>query len=152
MTKVNVQLGDEARDTVSGFAGVCVARTEWLNGCWRMTLQPKALDKDGKPQESQTFDDFQLEVTRAKLQPVGTKLYAGPAVQVTDEMVQRFLGWRLPDTFAPDCYVSFDREGIKKMGDGSHWPTGTNLLNDPEARAMLEHVLEAALTPKEPQS
>lgn len=66
MTKVNVQLGDEARDTVSGFSGVCVARTEWLNGCWRMTLQPKALDKDGKPCESQTFDDFQLEVTKPK--------------------------------------------------------------------------------------
>lgn len=42
MTKVNVQLGDKARDTVSGFAGVCVARTEWLNGCWRMTLPPPA--------------------------------------------------------------------------------------------------------------
>lgn len=62
-------------------------------------------------------------------------------MNVTDEMVQRFLCWRLPDTFAPDCYISFDREGLKKMGNGSHWPTGTNLLNDPEARAMLKHVL-----------
>jgi hypothetical protein len=78
MTKVNVQLGDKARDTVSGFAGVCVARTEWLNGCWRMTLQPQALDKDGKPCEAQTFDDFQLEVTEPKLQPVGSKETGGP--------------------------------------------------------------------------
>jgi hypothetical protein len=78
MTKVNVQLGDKARDTVSGFSGVCVARTEWLNGCWRMTLQPQALDKDGKPREPQTFDDFQLEVTKPKLQPVGSKETGGP--------------------------------------------------------------------------
>lgn len=78
MTKVNVQLGDEARDTVSGFTGVCVARTEWLNGCWRMSLQPKALDKDGKPQATQTFDDFQLEVTKPKLQPIGSKETGGP--------------------------------------------------------------------------
>lgn len=78
MIKVNVQLGDEARDTVSGFAGVCVARTEWLNGCWRMTLQPKALDKDGKPCEAQTFDDFQLEVTTPRRQPVGSKETGGP--------------------------------------------------------------------------
>lgn len=28
MTKVNAQLGDEARDTVSGFSDACVARTE----------------------------------------------------------------------------------------------------------------------------
>jgi len=74
----NVQLGDKARDTVSGFAGVCVCRSEWLNGCWRMTLQPQALDKDGKPQESQTFDDFQLQVTEPKLQPVGSKAAGGP--------------------------------------------------------------------------
>lgn len=78
MSKVNVQLGDKARDTVSGFTGVCVARTEWLNGCWRMTLQPQALDKDGKPCEAHTFDDFQLEVTEPKLQPVGSKETGGP--------------------------------------------------------------------------
>ena len=77
-TKVNVQLGDLAKDTVSGFSGVCVARTEWLNGCWRMTLQPKAVDKDGKPCEAQTFDDFQLEVVEPKKQPVGSKETGGP--------------------------------------------------------------------------
>ena len=64
-----------------------------------------------------------------------------PKLEVTEEMVQRFLGWRLPDTFAPDCYISFDRNGIKQMGNGTHWPVGTNLLNDLEARAMLEYVL-----------
>lgn len=78
MADANVQLGDEARDTVSGFTGVCVARTEWLNGCWRMTLQPRMLDKDGKPCETQTFDDFQLEVTVPKQQPVGSKETGGP--------------------------------------------------------------------------
>ena len=77
-TMVNVQLGDKAKDTVSGFTGVCVARTEWLNGCWRMTLQPQALDKDGKPCEAQTFDDFQLEVTKPKVQLVGSKKTGGP--------------------------------------------------------------------------
>lgn len=74
----NVNLGDKARDTVSGFTGVCVARTEWLNGCWRMTLQPQGLDKDGKPQDTQTFDDFQLEVTERRIQPVGSKETGGP--------------------------------------------------------------------------
>lgn len=76
--KINANLGDLCRDTVSGFTGICVARTEWLNGCWRMTLQPKALDKDGKPQEAQTFDDHQLEVIEAKRQPVGSKETGGP--------------------------------------------------------------------------
>lgn len=77
-TKMNVSLGDLARDTVSGFTGVCVARTEWLNGCWRMTLQPKSLDKDGLPGKCETFDDFQLEVVEPKKQPVGSKETGGP--------------------------------------------------------------------------
>lgn len=76
MTKIN--LGDKARDSVSGFAGVCVARTEWLNGCWRHTLQPQALDKDGKPQGTETFDEFQLELVEAKQVPVGSKETGGP--------------------------------------------------------------------------
>ncbi len=77
-TRVNVQLGDEALDVVSGFSGICVARTEWLNGCWRMTLQPVGLDKDGKPQETQTFDDFQLRVVTPRRLPAGNKETGGP--------------------------------------------------------------------------
>ena len=58
------------------------------------------------------------------------------STKVTDEMVSRFLCWKLPQDFHPDCYVSFDRE---KASQGS-WPTGTNLLHAGQAREMLEHV------------
>lgn len=34
-----VNLGDKARDPISGYEGICVARTHWLNGCVRATLQ-----------------------------------------------------------------------------------------------------------------
>jgi hypothetical protein len=59
----------------------------------------------------------------------------GPDVK---QMVDRFLGWKLPDTFYPDCYVIFDRERAQANGS---WPVGTNLLTADEARAMFEHVL-----------
>jgi hypothetical protein len=42
------------------------------------TTMNRRLDKDGKPQESQTFDDFQLEVTEPKRQPIGSKETGGP--------------------------------------------------------------------------
>lgn len=59
-------------------------------------------------------------------------------MKVTDEMVSRFLGWELPQDFAPDCYVTFDKtRAIFNKG----WPVGTNLLSADQARAMLEHVL-----------
>lgn len=78
MATAKVQLGDEARDKVTGFTGVCVARTEWLNGCWRMTLQPRALNKDGKPVDADTFDEFQLEVVKPAALSVGSKETGGP--------------------------------------------------------------------------
>lgn len=54
------------------------------------------------------------------------------------KLVDRFLGWKLPQSFSPDCYVTFDRERAKA---GESWPIGTNLLTADEARAMLEHIL-----------
>jgi hypothetical protein len=60
---------------------------------------------------------------------------------VTKAMVGRFLSWKLPETFGPDCFVTFDREAAKKS---VAWPIGTNILTADEATAMLEHVLNQA--------
>jgi hypothetical protein len=60
-----------------------------------------------------------------------------------NEMVDRFLQWRLPDTFAPDCGITFT-----KLNHPNSWPVGTNLLTAHEARAMLEHVLGATPPPE----
>lgn len=60
--------------------------------------------------------------------------------QVTDDMVLRFLNWKVPQHFYPDCYISFDRE--KASQSPNSWPTGTNLLGADQARKMLEHVLQ----------
>lgn len=65
---------------------------------------------------------------------------AAPVTAVTDDMVSRFLGWALPQDFNPDCFVSFDREKAKASAS---FPTGTNLLDAIQARAMLEHVLDS---------
>jgi hypothetical protein len=68
-------------------------------------------------------------------------VFAPVAIQpvVTDEMVTRFLGWHLPQDFAPDAGISFN-----PSPDPHSWPVGTNLLTDPQARAMLEYVLQGA--------
>ena len=62
------------------------------------------------------------------------------APQVADEMVIRFLAWKLPQDFSPDCHIRFDRDAA----DAGSWPVGTNLLNAIQARAMLKHVLGIA--------
>jgi hypothetical protein len=60
-----------------------------------------------------------------------------------DKMVDRFLCWNLPNDFAPDCYVSFNRELAEK---NNGWPTGTNLLTGEQARQMFEHVIAGEIT------
>lgn len=74
-----INLGDEAKDKVSGFQGIAVAITLWLNGCRRITLQSQALDKDGKVMDGYTFDEPQLEVITAGKVAFGNKDVTKPA-------------------------------------------------------------------------
>jgi hypothetical protein len=65
---------------------------------------------------------------------------AAPAqVPGIDAMVNRFLGWKLPQTFAPDCGITFTRPSNLEW-----WPIGTNLFTAVEAKAMFEHCLKYA--------
>jgi hypothetical protein len=60
-----VEFGDIAKDKVTGFTGMAVARHSYITGCDRLTLQPP-VDKDGKIPESYTFDEPMLELVTAK--------------------------------------------------------------------------------------
>ena len=102
------------------------------------------------------IEDLRRALTRigelsASFKPVVDRVLAGypiegpgPAVEttgaqqmkVTDEMVTRFLGWKLPQDFNPDGGVTFT-----PINHPACWPIGTNLLTAVQARAMLEHVL-----------
>lgn len=74
---------------------------------------------------------------------------------VTDEMVDRFLAWRLPEDFHPDAGISFSPyfnvEYNAKHGKPPqrHQPIGTNLFTADQARRMLEHVLQGAAASSE---
>lgn len=62
-------------------------------------------------------------------------------IEVTDEMVTRFLWWRLPDDFQPDGGITFNRFVGCQPRPPEWWPVGTNLLTAVQAKAMLQHVL-----------
>ena len=74
---MKINLGDKAKDVVTSFEGICVARTEWLNGCTRIGLQSDKL-KDGLPTEPQWFDEPQLILTKVKKVTPGPKNTGGP--------------------------------------------------------------------------
>lgn len=59
-------------------------------------------------------------------------------------MVGRFLGWKLPADFAPDCGISFKRESDyehPEFGRHKFEPVGTNLFHAGQAEEMLRHVV-----------
>ena len=54
------EMGDVVAHIINGFTGVIVARTQWYNGCIQYGVLSKKLDKDGKSQDSQHFDEEYL--------------------------------------------------------------------------------------------
>lgn len=56
-----IKLGDKVRDTITGFEGTAIARTEHINGCVQYDIIPP-VDEDGKLQDTVSIDEPQLEV------------------------------------------------------------------------------------------
>lgn len=80
---MGINLGDKVKDSITGFEGIAIAITDWLHGCRRITVQPEKLTAEGNVRESQTFDEPQLIIVKAKepkRQPVFT---GGPQPEPT---------------------------------------------------------------------
>lgn len=59
-------------------------------------------------------------------------------------MVDRFLGWRLPENFNPDGGISFKRTHSEQgpWGPQKYEPSGTNVFDAEQATAMVRYMLE----------
>jgi len=66
-------LGDELKDSITGFTGIVMGRTDYLTGCQHYGLMPRKLDKDGKFQEYQWLEESRLSSTGK-----GLKNYRAP--------------------------------------------------------------------------
>lgn len=56
-----LDLGDEVKDTITGFTGIIIYRTQWIHNCNVYGVKSQEL-KDGKPRDTHQFDEPQLEV------------------------------------------------------------------------------------------
>lgn len=64
MATFKYELGSKAQCRITGYAGIITARTEWLYGCRRYTLQARQL-AEGKPVESLYLDEDAVELFEA---------------------------------------------------------------------------------------
>lgn len=79
------KLGDRAKDAVTGFEGIVIGRTEYLNGCIRFGIQPQKVTREGKVADSEWFDEKQLIVTADEAVTVAKKATGGPAITPREE-------------------------------------------------------------------
>lgn len=75
--------------------------------------------------------------------PKGEDTQRAAETAVVAHMVDRFLGWRLPEGFNPDNGIGFDKTDLHPQ----HWPIGTNLLDASQAEAMVRHLLDGLPAP-----
>jgi len=59
--KFKFKLGSVVKDRVTGFSGIIVYRTQWLNNCNTYGVKPQEL-KDGVPMKTQHFDEPDLSL------------------------------------------------------------------------------------------
>lgn len=68
-----VHLGDRVEDQVTGFVGVAVCFSKWLNGCIRVVVQPSISDK-GEMRDAVAIDIEQLVVRSMGVVPSYTRV------------------------------------------------------------------------------
>lgn len=71
-----IKLGTIVKDRVTGFSGVVVGITEWLNGCRRIGIQAqKIIAATGVPSDIHWIDEVQLnEAPTAKAYLIAKKV------------------------------------------------------------------------------
>jgi len=65
---MKIKLGDKVRCKHTGFTGIAVARTEFINGCIQWNVLPKGKDKSKMPEEI-CIDAQSLELVEPKPKP-----------------------------------------------------------------------------------
>jgi len=72
-----IKLGDKVKDKITGFIGIAVCRSEFLNGCVQWSIAPK-VSKDNKILEEIGIDEQSLEVINPKRKLIKKQENGGP--------------------------------------------------------------------------
>jgi hypothetical protein len=74
-------LGNKVRDSITGFFGVAIGRTEWLYGCTRIGIEAPGLKPDGTLIGVEWFDEQRVEIIvdqAPAVSPTSTAESGGP--------------------------------------------------------------------------
>lgn len=55
-----IALGQQYKDSITGFKGIAVSRIEYITGCIQYELQPHGVQKDGTTKAAKWFDECRI--------------------------------------------------------------------------------------------
>jgi hypothetical protein len=152
MSEQKINLGDEAKDEITGFQGLCTSYSSYLHGMDQAGLQPPC-DKDGKIPDAVGFDITNLSVVAlAKLNRptvTDTHLLKVKLGDTARDPVTNFVGVVTSNTmFINGCtrmgvVPTLDKDG--KVQEIVHFPAQRLLL----VKSGLENGILKEQTPKE---
>jgi hypothetical protein len=64
-----LELGQNAKDKITGFEGILTARHQYITGCDQYSLSPVGLDKENKLKEIFSFDEGRVEILGPGVNP-----------------------------------------------------------------------------------
>ena len=85
------EIGDVARDCITGFEGTIIAITQWTTGCARASLQPR-VGKDGRVPDPVGVDVLMLEMLKTGPRHPAETSKGGPApepIRLVDPVPRR---------------------------------------------------------------
>ncbi|WP_339112810.1 hypothetical protein [Thioclava sp. GXIMD2076] len=85
-----VTLGDQVKDTLTGFTGIVIGRVEYLTGCNQLCVLPKS-DKDNELKDVHWFDIERIEKLADRAVEISSR-YTGadiPSPPSTAHRIQR---------------------------------------------------------------
>lgn len=71
-------VGDVVREKVTGFEGIITTRTQWISGCYTISVQPQGLNKDGEPFASHAFEEPDCTLVKARNEKAPLRKVGGP--------------------------------------------------------------------------
>lgn len=106
----SIALGDTVRETITGFTGVVVHHTTWLNGCRRVGIQPTQLGENKKPVDICIFDVEQCQLLGKAPVPQGLP---PRVIGLGDKVRDKITGFTGIVTAVTDWYCSSTRANVQ---------------------------------------
>ncbi len=104
----------------------------------RAEIYDKCAEALAQPFDTSALDRYRDEVLNKELsRDVLWQIDRKAFIKI---MVDKFLGWKLPEHFHPDCGIVFTkRHSIGTQFESNYEPAGTNLFSASQAEEMFDH-------------